>query len=114
MTDYKTLIEEQQKGQENTPAWMIGEQLKEICQREPESARLVEQNLIGALTLAGCADKLKAKADELHKAQKGNCVCITPEVAEAVIREYFGLASRGVCRKETAADSSIIDLADFL
>ncbi len=114
MTDFKTLIEEQQKGKENTPAWMIGEQLKEICRKEPESARLVEQDLMGALTLAGCANKLKAKADELHRAQKGDCVCIPPQVAEGVIREYFGLAAQSRSDKAPEPEADMIDLAAFL
>lgn len=112
-TDYQTLIEAQQQGKENTPEWMIGQQLKDICRREPESAKLVEQDLMGALTLEGCAKKLKAKADELHKAQKGNCVCITPDVAEAVIREYFGLPAQGK-EPEKETTGSVLDLADFL
>ena len=28
-------IEAQQKGKEGTPAWMVGEQLKEICAGDP-------------------------------------------------------------------------------
>lgn len=114
MTDYKTLIEAQQKGKENTPEWMIGQQLREICEKEPECARLVVEDLEGsALSLAGCADKLKAKVDELHKTQKGSCVCIPPQVAEGVIREYFGLPERDQSAPEKAA-SGILDLADFL
>ena len=38
-------IEAQQKGIENTAAWMVGEQLKDICRREPGCAEILEQDL---------------------------------------------------------------------
>ena len=39
------LIQEQQKGHETEPRFMIGEQLKEIAEREPLSAELLERDL---------------------------------------------------------------------
>ncbi len=39
------MIEAQQQGKENTPAWMVGEQLKDICRAEPDSAKLVREDL---------------------------------------------------------------------
>lgn len=92
MTRVETLIEEQQKGHENTDIWMVGEQLKELCQREPACAELVQQDLeSGGMTLQKAAAKLKAKADEIHRKIKGNCVCIPPDMALQVLREAFGL-----------------------
>ena len=38
-------IEAQQKGLEDTAIWMVGEQLKDICSREPDSAKLVAEDL---------------------------------------------------------------------
>lgn len=66
-------IEAQQKGKEGQPAFMVGEQLKDICRREPESAELVEQDL-EAVTLEDVAAKIKARADEIHNKEKGSCV----------------------------------------
>lgn len=66
------LIEAQQKGKEGTPAYMVGEQLKDICRSEPASADLVEKDLaIESMSLAAAAGKIKAHADELHKSRRG-------------------------------------------
>lgn len=95
MTKVNELIEQQQKGKENTDVWMVGQQLKEICQNEPACGELVEKDLeSGGMTLEKAAAKIKAKADEIKKTVKGNCVCIPPDVAEGIIREYFGLPGR--------------------
>ena len=114
-------IEAQQKGREGSPAWMIGQQLKEICSREPESGELVEKDL-DAVTLEAVAVKLKAYADEQHKKNGGNCVCIPPDAAEAIIRKAYGLPDAA---KETIPEPKkeekpkqetgiFLDLADFL
>lgn len=83
-----------QQGQKGTSKWMIGEQLKDILRREPDLAPLIEEDL-ETLSLDGCADAMRRKADELHKELGGRCVCIPPDVAEAVIRKYFGLPDAG-------------------
>lgn len=115
-------ITAQQKGLEETPAWMVGEQLKEICRRETESAALVEKDL-QAITIADVAKKIKARADEIHKTAHGNCICIPPNVAECIIRKAYGLPDAPAAAvpeppKEqpapTAAAPLLLDLADFL
>lgn len=35
----------QQVGKEGTAAWMVGEQLKDICQRDPASADILDKDL---------------------------------------------------------------------
>ncbi len=108
------MIAEQQKGKEGTPAWMVGEQLKEIASREPVSAELLEKDLaVPEMNLEKAADQIKKKADELHKKQKGNCVCVPPDVAEDVIRKFYGLPKRGeTVYKPTGPQ--VLSLADFL
>lgn len=39
------LIEAQQLGKENTPAWMVGQQLKDIIRRESWNGALLAQDL---------------------------------------------------------------------
>ena len=39
------MIEEQQKGKEGTAVWMVGEQLKDICRREPACEALLMEDL---------------------------------------------------------------------
>ena len=114
-------IEAQQKGKEGTPAWMVGQQLKEICRREPQCGELVEKDL-DAINLDAVAAKLKAYADEQHKKGKGNCVCITPDVAEGIIRKAYGLPDAAQepipepAREEKPKQEAgvFLDLADFL
>ena len=108
------MIAEQQKGKEGTPAWMVGEQLKEIASREPVSAELLEKDLaVTEMNLEKAADQIKKKADELHKAQKGNCVCVPPNVAEEVLRKFYGLPKKGETVDQPAA-TEVLDLGDFL
>lgn len=109
-------IEAQQKGKEGTPAFMVGEQLKDICRREPGNAALVEQDL-EAVTLEDVAAKIKARADEIQKKEKGSCVCITPMVAEGIIREAYGLPgaeAREEPKSEAMPKDDFLDLTDFL
>lgn len=117
-------IEAQQKGKKNTPAWMVGEQLKDICAADPHCAELVAQDLENKdMSLEKAAAKIKAYADELHKKQKGNCVCVPPNEAERIIREFYGLPSASAPRLSIvkpepapvadAVDDSL-DLFDFL
>lgn len=115
-------IEDQQK-EKNTPVWMVGEQLKEICTADPHCAELVSQDLENKdMSLEKAAGKIKAYADELHKKQKGNCVCVPPNVAERIIREFYGLpeasepSNRSVKPEPVAGipHNDGLDLFDFL
>ena len=85
-------IEAQQKGlEEGDPVWMVGEQLKEIC-TDPDCAAILAEDLESeAMSLQNAERKLKEYADDLHKKQKGNSVCIPPNVAERILREFYGL-----------------------
>lgn len=89
-------IEAQQKGKENSSAWMVGEQLKDICSEDPSFAQIVAEDLENkAMSLENAEKKIKAYADNLHKKQKGNCVCVTPDVADRIIREFYGIPEKG-------------------
>lgn len=104
-----------QKGKEGTAPWMVGEQLKDICRREPECAELVEKDLdVKGMGLEDCEKKIKAYADG-HK--KGNCAVVPPNVAEEIIRKFYGLPDRREEKAEVPAQaqpSGFIDLADFI
>lgn len=80
-----------QAGLENTDAYMVGQQLKEIC-RDPACGALVAADLDNpGMGLKACAAKIKEWADEQHKKNKGSCVCVPPDVAEGIIRKFYGL-----------------------
>lgn len=112
-------IEAQQAGKENTGPWMVGEQLKDICRADPHCAEIVVQDLENSgMSLEACEKKIKAKADEIQKKTKQKCVCIPPNVAEQVIREFYGLPEAGAKAPSdpvpVAENSGFLDLADLL
>lgn len=103
-----------QKGMEGTDAFMVGEQLKEIC-RDPACAELVTKDLdVKGMGLPDCAAKIKAYADK-HRVKGSNCVCVPPDVAEGIIREFYGLPARGQeAASQPVPKSGFLDLEDFL
>ena len=71
--------------------WMVGEQLKDICRHEPRSAELIAQDLENAsMSITEAEKKIKAFADK-HKT--GNFSCVTPDEADRILREFYGLGS---------------------
>ena len=97
-----------QQGAENTPVWMVGEQLKDMIRDCPGWQELVDQDLENeSMSLAECEKKIKAYADK-HK--KNGFACVVPSVAEKIIREFYGLTDEA---KGTAAGGNVINLADF-
>lgn len=103
-----------QKGLEGTDAFMAGEQLKEIC-RDVACAELVAKDLeVKGMGLPDCAAKIKAYADK-HRVKGSSCVCVPPNVAEGIIREFYGLPGRGQeATPQPVTKSGFLDLEDFL
>lgn len=90
------IIEAQQKGKENTDIWMVGEQLKDICRTDPACAAIVAEDVKNkTMSIEHAAKKIKEYADGQKRKQKGNCVCVPPNVAEGIIREFYGLPAAG-------------------
>lgn len=87
------MIEAQQKGKEETAVWMVGEQLKDICRREPGCQQIVAEDLASQdMSIDKCEKKIKAYA---NKHRKGSCAVVPPNVAEDIIREFYGLPKGG-------------------
>lgn len=53
MTVIEKIEEQQKKLTEGSAPWCVGEQLKEICRREPGAAELVEREAEGEYLLPG-------------------------------------------------------------
>ena len=108
-------IEALQKGIENTAPWMVGEQLKDICRREPDVQEIVLQDLaMSGMSLKDCEKQIKAWADK-HKS--GSCCCVPPNVAEDIIRKFYGLPEAKTMPEETqeaAPTGKVLDLSAFL
>lgn len=112
-------IEAQQKGKEFTDAWMVGEQLKDILRADPSLEELISTDLdVKDMSLADCAGKIKSWADGQKSKIKGRCVCVPPNVAEAIIREFYGLPEVGAPAPApaqlTLEDDIPLDFGDFL
>lgn len=85
-------IESQQKGREETTVWMVGEQLKDICREDPAYADIVLADLENKeMSIVHAEKKIKAYADN-HR--KGSSACVPPNVAEKIIREFYGIPER--------------------
>lgn len=111
----------QQKGKENTSVWMVGEQLKDICKNMPEAVEIVLQDLENEDMSIVCAEKkIKAYADEFRRKNKntGNCVCIAPNIAENIIKEFYGIGGLAKSNSQAIENSTnstkFIDLKDFI
>lgn len=108
------MITKAQKGLEGTDAFAVGEQLKELCE-DPACAELVAKDLeIKGMGLKDCAAKIKAYADA-HRKKGANFSYVSPKTAEGIIREFYGLPSRGQeAAPQPAPKSGFLDLEDFL
>lgn len=111
-------IEAQQRGKENTAAWMVGQQLKDICRADPHCAELVLQDLDNPEM---SIDKAERQLDAYARKQsrKNNGVCVPPNVAEDILRKFYGLPEAAPAPNLTlipqAAQSvTDVDLFDLL
>lgn len=79
-----------QQGLDGTDSWMVGEQLKDICRREPACQQILLEDLESPnMGLKSAAAKIAAYANS-HRNGK-SCVCVPPNVAEMILREFYGL-----------------------
>lgn len=115
-------ISEQQKGKENTAVFMVGEQLMDICRANPEAVEIVLQDLeVPEMSIEKVERKIKEYADKVKKETKaGNCVCVPPDAAEKIIKEFYGISE--LSNSQTFANlqeksqkpAGFIDLKDYL
>ena len=104
------IITAQQKGHENTDVFGIGEQLKDMAKGNEKITDLLINDLTTeGMTLTDAAKMFKEHADSIKGKQ--NVVCITPKVADGLLRKFYGLPSSQ--EKEQVA-APAIDLSDFL
>ena len=116
MSAVEKIERQQAKEKGRTAAWMVGEQLKDMARREPESAELLDRDLdIPEMSIQQAEKKIKAYADA-HKT--GNFACVTGAETERILREFYGLAARAEQSPAPAGgvegDAEIIDLGAFL
>lgn len=110
-----------QQPKEQDQVWAVGEQLKDFCRHSPKDAELIAQDLdVPEMSLAYAEKKIKAYADS-HKV--GNSSCVPPQVAEDILRNFYGLSPRSQNHSEPIVISTSpppkpkavsLDLGDFL
>ena len=89
MSAVEKIERQQAKEKGRTAAWMVGEQLKDMARREPESAELLDKDLdIPEMSIQQAEKKIKAYADA-HRT--GSFACVTPAEAERILRKFYGL-----------------------
>lgn len=104
-----------------SPAWCCAQDIIEMCRNEEDSAELILKDMaVKEMGPAECEKKIRALADERHKANGGKAACVTAREAEKIIREFYGLRDPGTAhaalsgyqpKQESAAKQ--IDLDDF-
>ena len=109
MTVYEK-IEQLRAGKENTAPWMVGQQLMDICKKQKQYEQIVLEDLENPdMSLDKCEKQIKAWADKQKR--QGNCVCVPPNVAEEIIRKFYGL---GEADEAQESSGGILDLEDLL
>ena len=105
-------ISEQQQGRENTAVYYVGEQLKDICRSSDKVAEIVLQDLDNPdMSIVKAEAQINKYADEHHGKEK--CYCVTPDVAESIIKKFYGVENFETSSpKETKED--YINLDDFV
>ncbi len=101
-------IEKQQIGQKGNAVYYVGEQLKDICRESEHNADIVSTDLDNSeMSIAKCEKKI---AEYASKHKNGNCGCCPPNVADGIIRKFYGIPEAG----EAPTKSNVLDLSDFL
>ena len=111
MTVFEKIEAQQAKLKETEPAWMVGEQLKDICRSDLHCADIVTTDLdVEAMSLEKAAAALKKYSDENHG--KARCFCVTPKVAEQILRKFYGLPDAAAVAEAPA--HGVFDLSAFM
>ena len=89
MQELRKMIDAQRKGKENSPVWMVGQQLLDMAAESTQNCELLKHDLeIPEMDLVHAEQQIKAWAD---KNKKGNCCCVSPMVADGILRKFYGL-----------------------
>ena len=101
------LTEQQQGLSENDKVYWVAEQIKDICKESETNAELVFQDLENEQMSV----KAVEKKIEAYAKQHGGCT--PPQVADKIIRDFYGLPPKGeVVATESAP--KLIDINDFI
>lgn len=119
MDVYAKIEELQSKLDPDSCAWEIGEQLKDICRRDPACAKILLEDLQNPDMGLAAADKMLYDWGRNHKV--GNCCGISGRKADELLREFYGLHAAGAAVAAPAVTAAPVldgpfslNLDDFL
>ena len=123
MPELREIIDAQRKGKENTPEWMIGEQLLEIAAESELNAELIAHDLeTSEMKLSDAAAAFRKYASE-HRGGKSE-FCIIPSVADGILRKFHGIGEKkegqpltaqgGAPLAQGSQEGGFVDLTEFL
>ena len=109
------IIREQQKGHEYDDVFCVGEQLLDMSAHNAAYVDILIQDLaVEKMGLADAAQEIRQYADKNHG--KAKCFCVTPKIAEGILKEFYGLpeSETAVPDKAIESEPDYIDLGEFL
>ena len=119
MNVYEKIGELQAKLDPDSCAYEIGEQLKDICRRDPACEQILLEDLQNPDMGLAAADKMLY--DWGRRQTKGKRGCgISGRKAEELLREFYGLPAAGAAAVTAVKDAPVSDgpfslnLDDFL
>ena len=110
-------IEQQQKQlKEGSPAWCVGEQLKDIVRAaSPEAVEIIGTDLGNkGMGITDCEKKIAAFASQHRSGSVGFC---GPKDAERIILKFYGVQAGTIdtmVTVERPAKRKLINIADFM
>ena len=113
---YDKISELQEKLDPESCAFEIGEQLKDICRRDPACEAILLEDLQNPAMGLKTADKMLYDWGKKQAKGKGG-YGISGRQAEKLLREFYGLPEAGAAApaaETPRAESMVLDLSSFL
>lgn len=92
--------EQQNEYKAGHPAITVGEHLKYICKHTPGAAELVLRDLdVPDMNIGKCEEKIRELANKRHKENGGDFAFVSPEEADGIIREFYGITDENIAQQ---------------
>ena len=103
-------IEEQQEGLKDSPAFFVGENLKEILKNGPlKNCEIVLKDLdVKEMSISECEKNIASYAKDHRRGKTGFC---PPTVANEIICKFYGIST---VSKPVESNTTFVDLSDFI
>lgn len=107
MTVTEKIEEQQKKVEKNSPAWCVGEQLKDMARNEPKIGDILSCDLdVAEMSIVEAEKKIKAYAD---KNRQGSFGFVPPQEADRILRDFYKLPKR-----EEKKTENFVNLDDYI